>query len=287
MPDVTTRRAASALAAGCLLAGFWVAGSGCARSGDQPPASGSDRGSQAAVRTPGTGSAVPGSDRADAGSPEVEPPVTSERAQVEHVLLAHRVRSGEPLAVRLLGTIGPDGSWALDSVLVRQEPGRVVIEPRVRRVPGDFFIQMVIPLDHTVAVELPAGEYKIEVREQERTLDDTILVGADVQRAAPAVRLAPATGEPLAAPGGIGVYTRSFRAEVEDGWIDRVEVREIVAGRETPWRVPEAVERDGAALQGTITVRQAPGDPERRLEVRAVDGQGAVSQPAEFVLPAR
>jgi hypothetical protein len=154
-------------------------------------------------------------------------------------------------------------------------------------VPRDYFLQRVIPLDHTVSVELEAGEYALEVRDRERTVTDSVRVSADAPRAAPVVQLEPAAGGPATGPDAARVYTRGFRAEVADGWIERVELREIAGGQTTPWRAPEAVQRDGAALQGTISVRQAPGDPARRIEIRAVDGQGAVSPPVEIALPAR
>jgi hypothetical protein len=205
-------------------------------------------------------------------------------ASVERLLLAHHVRPDEPLAVRLLGTVGPNGSWALDAVEVQRTPGRIVLVPRVRRVPGDFFIQMVIPLDHTVSLDLPAGRHRVEVRCREGTLGDSVSVALQASRAQPQVRFE--RGEPVETGTEIVVPVR-LRAEVADGFVDRVEIRSVSGRMESPWQAPEAVERDGPALAGSQSIRRPSGDPERRVEARAIDGQGQVSATATLVLPAR
>src|SRR5262245_56463837 len=77
---------------------------------------------------------TPGGAQKAAALPALPP--DSLRAVVESVHLAHTVAPDETLRVRLVGTVGPDGSWAADGVGVQHEPGRVVLVPRVRRVAG-------------------------------------------------------------------------------------------------------------------------------------------------------
>lgn len=201
-------------------------------------------------------------------------------ATVEQLLLAHRVAPEESLAVRLLGTVGPDGSWALDRVEVVRAPGEVRIVPRVRRVPGDFFIQMVMPLDH--ALDLPplgAGQHRIVVEHRGGTLADTVVVRGGVRRAAPEVRLEAAPGT---AAGTELVVPVQVEARVADGFVDRVQVRD----GDGPWREPEFSRREAGSLYAGFSVRRPAADGARRLAARAVDGQGSAAS-ATLVLPAR
>ena len=277
-------RLATALTAGALLSAVSIQGPGCSASQDRRTTGAAAGESQPPSTAAGGTGVLPRDGDSPDATLQPESGEVAARAQVDALLLAHRVRPGETLEVRLLGTIGPDGSWALDSIEVRQEPGRVVIEPRIRRVAGDFFIQMVIPLDHTVSLELQPGDHRIEVLARQGVLVDTVTVTPDARRAPPTLEF----GE--VRPWGAGAETLEaveFRAAVDDGWIDRLQIREVSGGRETGWRPPDQIQRVGAALEGSMTVRRPSGDPERRFEARAIDGQGASSQVAEIVLPSR
>lgn len=201
-------------------------------------------------------------------------------ATVEQLLLAHRLAPEETLAVRLLGTVGPDGSWALDRVDVVRVPGEVRIVPQVRRVPGDFFIQMVMPLDH--ALDLPplaAGRHRIVVEHTGGALADTVVVATGVRRPGPEVHLQAAPG---AMAGTELVVPVQVEARAADGFVERVEWRD----GDGPWRAPEFSRRDGAGLQAGFTVRRPAGDEARRLAARVVDGQRSAAT-ATLVLPAR
>lgn len=220
----------------------------------------------------------------DAATQEVRKDVSeAERAQIEQVLVARAVQPGESLAVRLLGTIGPDGSWALDAVDVRREPERVVLVPRVRRVPGDAFIQMVMPLDRTLRLELPAGKHRIEV--QGRDSVHTALVEVSPGAVRPPVEI---DIQPRAAvdAGADAMVPVRIEARVADGFVDRIELRETSGGTTTAWRAPEMVERLGSALAATTTLRRPSGDLARKVEARAVDGQGTEAS-TSITLPAR
>src|SRR5262245_10050229 len=204
-------------------------------------------------------------------------------AVVESMHVARTVAPGETLQVRLVGSAGPDGSWAADGVDVRREPGQVVLVPRVRRVPGDAFIQMVIPLDVTIPLVLEPGSCNIEVRGRGAPQVARVEVRAGTRRALPSVRLEP--GDPVAVQGGTMQPVR-LRAATPDGWIARLEVRGFGPDPQT-WRDPGAAIPDGAGLVADIGILRPPGDGARRIEARAVDGQGTVSEPAAIELPPR
>jgi hypothetical protein len=70
--------------------------------------------------------------------------------------------------------------------------------------------------------------------------------------------------------------------------VQRLEWRRAETETPGPWQPPESFERRGREVYATQTVQRPPGDAARRLEVRAVDGQGAVdASPAVVTLPAR
>jgi len=208
------------------------------------------------------------------------------RAAVDEVLLAHAIRPDESLGVHLNGTVGADGSWALDSVHVALRPdGAVVVEPRVRRVAGDNFIQMVIPLDVTVRVPLRPGMQRVIVQGKDQAIESEVRVAADARRAAPSLRL---EGAAPVAVGADAVVNVSVTATVADGFVERIEVREVAGGTASAWRAPDFVERAASATrQGTVSIRRPAGDTARRVEARAVDGQNAVSETAVIELPSR
>jgi hypothetical protein len=202
---------------------------------------------------------------------------------VESVHLAHTVAPGETLQVRLQGTVGPDGSWAANGVDVQREPGRVVVVPRVRRVPGDAFIQMIMPLDVTVPLVLEPGGCAIEVHGRGAPQVERVEVQPGARRTPPTVRLEP--GDAVAVQGGTMQPVR-VRAETSDGWIAKLEVRGFGPDPQT-WRDPGAALPEGAALVADVGILRPPGDGARRIEARAVDGQGAVSAPTALDLPPR
>ena len=207
-----------------------------------------------------------------------------ELAEVEKLLVARRILPAESLAVRLVGSIGPNGSWALDRIDVERSPGRIVLVPRVRRVPGDFFIQMVVPLDRTVRLQVPAGRTRIEVHGRAGNHGTEVLVEEGVQRESPQayVDLQAETmdGDDL-------VAVLRVEGRVADGFVEKLEVREMGADRTGPWRAPESAERTATGVEGLVTLRRAAGDPERRVQARAQDGQGTWSPVVESLLRAR
>jgi hypothetical protein len=268
-----------------IVSSAWVLGAGCGGRNEAGSGESGHGAGEAARQTPATGEEASMSDGSEGGATGSDD--ASLRASVELALMAHHVRPDESLAVRLMGTVGPDGSWALDKVDVRREGNRIVLDPRVRRVEGDMFIQMVIPLDHTMKLALGAGTHRIQVLRRGAALVDTVVVSPDAQRALPVVELGPLPTLFEMGPGRVGIVPVPFDVRVTDGWIDRVEWREVAAGRPGPWRAPEVVERPLPwEARGTLTVRRPAGDPVRRVEVRAFDGQGDVSHVTTIELPA-
>lgn len=205
-------------------------------------------------------------------------------ATIESVEAARQVAADETLRVRLRGVVGPDGSWAADTVLVRHDGQHIVIEPRVRRVPGEMFIQMVIPLDVVVAVPLAAGTWMLEARGRGGVQRiDNIEVGAGLERVPPVVELEAATAQVV--DGGAMLPIR-VRAKPSDGWIARIEVRGFGSDPQQ-WRDPGPALPEGSSLVADFGVLRPPGDAPRRIEARAVDGQGGTSAVATLELPAR
>jgi hypothetical protein len=213
-----------------------------------------------------------------------KPVAVDELAVVERIHCAHAIAPDETLAVRLSGSIGPDGSWALDRVAVERTQDGVVLIPRVRRVAGDMFIQMVIPLDHIERLALSPGTHRVRGRGRGGELEEVVRVEPGVVRAPPEVTLRTAPAVQQGEQEWISVTTT---ARCEDGFIARVEMRQVGAG-DGPWTAPESMQAEGDSVMAWFTVRRPPGDARRRIEVRAVDGQGeATSPPAALVLPAR
>ena len=209
----------------------------------------------------------------------------TELADIERVLCAHQIAPSETLAVRLVGTIGPDGSWALDRVDVERSPDGVSITPHVRRVAGDAFIQMVMDLDRVERVTLPAGMHRVRVRGRERTLEEVVRVEPGVLRAPPEVTMRSAPAVPH---GDLELVNVSVTARASDGFVARVEVREVVETGPGTWQAPGFIQTEGDSTAAVFTVRRPAGDGERRIDVRAIDGQGEISTPpASLLLPAR
>lgn len=209
----------------------------------------------------------------------------TELADVERIVCAHRIAPEETLAVRLLGTVGPDGSWALDRVTVESTPDGVVLQPQVRRVAGDAFIQMVMPLDRIERVSLPAGTHRVRARGRAGELEEIVHVEPGVLRAPPEVIL---RSPPAVQQGDQELVSVSAVARVADGFVARVELRQVAAGGVDAWSAPQSLQVEGDSVLAWFTVRRPAGDAERRIEVRAVDGQGETSAPpAALVLPAR
>jgi hypothetical protein len=195
-------------------------------------------------------------------------------ADVDALLHSSILAPGESLAVRLLGTIGPNGAWSLRDVHVERAPGRIVITPEVSHITGQMVIQMVMPLDHTLHLALDPGLHRIEVLGREGTLVDSVRVTAGARRPPPDTRI-----EVGAAPGATALVT--VTAKPGDGFVERVEYRQLDATGATAWREAGGAERRG----GTLILRlQLPAG--RVIEARAVDGQGGVDPtPASVTLP--
>jgi hypothetical protein len=192
------------------------------------------------------------------------------RADVESLLLAHQVAPGESLAVRLLGMVGPDGSWALEDVLVRHEGDRVILVPRVRHTPGVIAVQMLVPLDRIVRFPLEPGRHVVEVQGRERTLRETVVVRRGAHRPAPTTEIH--VGKQSAAGGVVPI---EIVGTAGDGFVARIEWRPLSApgssGAAGVWREAQSMRTEGASLQSWLELR--PEDA-RSIEARAVDGQG-------------
>jgi hypothetical protein len=197
------------------------------------------------------------------------------RAEVHEVLCARNIAPGESLRVRVIGVIGPNGAYSLQELHVTQQAGRVVVDPRVRRAEGGMYIQMLIPLDSTLALALAPGKHVLEV------LGTSPAFTAEVQVTSGADRAAPQTSsEPAAAGGGADVQVW-LQGSSADGWVEAIEWR--VEGSGGPWQRAEEVERRGAGLRCVVRV---PGAPATRIEARAIDGQGVADpSPATLQLP--
>jgi len=142
-----------------------------------------------------------------------------------------------------------------------------------------------VPLEHTLHLHLPRGQSVLEVRGRERTLVERIEVEPGTRRPPPETSLQAGAATPADAELIVPI---TIVARAGDGFVQRIEVRETAGARAGAWHAPESVQREAAALHAWISVRRPAGDPERRIEARAVDGQGAVDPtPAVLVLPKR
>ena len=193
------------------------------------------------------------------------------RADVESLLLAHQLAPGESLAVRLLGTVGPDGSWALEDVQVQREGDRVVLVPRVRHTPGVIAVQMLIPLDRIVRFPLEPGRHIVEVQGRERTLRETVVVRRGARRPAPTTEIH--VGKQSVAGGVVPI---EIVGTAGDGFVARIEWRPLPAAGSSgaspsAWREAQSMRTESASLQAWLELR--PEDASR-IETRAIDGQG-------------
>jgi hypothetical protein len=214
-------------------------------------------------------------------TPRLEPPPPEERiGEIQSLLLPDVASPSETLAVRVVGTLGPDGSWASGGTSVQRGTSEVLIAPRVRRVPGDFFTQALVPYDTIIHVNLPPGDWTVRAAARDTILERAVSIRDGARRDAPRVQanaLAPSTsGEEQFVPVEV-------TATVESGFIGRIEWRDAGGA----WMPVQVVEAPAATATVRFAVQRPAGDAARRIEVRAVDGQGAVSPVAVIELPAR
>jgi hypothetical protein len=203
-------------------------------------------------------------------------------ADLDAAFFCHAISPEESLAVRLLGTVGPDGSWSLDEVRVEPSDAGVVVLPVVRHTQADLAIQMIIPLDLVLRLHLDPGVQTIEVRGRNRTQVDSVLVVMDVGRPPPETRLELEAG---LAPGRILVR---FEGVTGDGFVNALEFREVGGRGTAEWLPFEGAERRGASLVGSLQLELPPPGESRQVEARAIDGQGVADPtPATVELPTR
>jgi hypothetical protein len=262
-------RARRAVSSAAWLGLAWLVGSACQRAG------------------PDTGSAADSAAKPAAGAARTQGSAMSTGgaagellAVVDTVLLARHLAPGESLAVLLVGSVGPSGAYGLQRIEVERQPGRTVLVPRVQRQEGGFFIQMVVPLDEIVRLTLEPGPQVVTVRHQGGSWSDSVLVAPGTARQPP--RTEARAGQPIEV-GAQVVVPIDIMAQAGDGFVQRIEVRQVVGQDAGVWQPPETFERRGARVQASFTVQRPAGDPPRRIEVRAVDGQGAVEPQAAVV----
>lgn len=201
-------------------------------------------------------------------------------AQVDAVLLARVLAPGESLVVRLLGLVGPDGSWSLAKVNVEPFDGGVRLTPVVHHRPGGNVIQMLIPLDEEVSVSLGNGVQKVEVRGRDSTFVESVRVGPGAKRLPPDTRL----GYQVVSSGLRSQDFVVFETLPGDGFVESIEYREIRPDGPGPWQALQGCEREGARLRGRLFVN--PESDMVAIEARAISGQGDVDpEPASLNLP--
>jgi len=197
--------------------------------------------------------------------------------EVDALLMAHVITPEESLSVRLLGTVGPSGAYSLKDVPVSISGDQVFIMPNVRQAKEGNFIQMVIPLDHTLKLALPLGTWNVQVLAKQGTLAETVVVQADAQRSPPSTRIE--LGD-AAASEQISVR---LRGECADGYVNRIEIRTIESGKAGAWQAAQEVSRQGGAIECMATLPRSTA--EMILEARSIDGQGvADASPARLTL---
>lgn len=199
---------------------------------------------------------------------------------VDALLMAHNITPNESLSVRLLGTVGPSGAYSLKDVPVSINGDQVFIMPNVRQAKEGNFIQMVIPLDHTLKVALSPGTYDVQVMAKQGMLTERVVVDVNNQRTPPSTRIELAD----TSPSGEDPQVRlDIQGNCVDGYIDRIEIRTINAGKAGDWQRAAEISRDGGSLACMITMLR--GDTELLLQARAIDGQGVVDpSPASFAV---
>lgn len=214
---------------------------------------------------PPAGSTQAGTSKA---APSTAAPKSELLADVDLVLHARAISPGESLAVRLLGTIGPDGNWSLAGIDVEHDATGLCIVPRVRRGNARQVIQMLIPLDEKIWVRLPAGSQRLEVRGSDSTFVESVAVSTGSTPRPPETHMAYRSMTSM-------THARdllSIDTSPGDGFIDAIEVRETRAGVTSEWRILDGCIREGAELVGEIPLPE--GHDLQKVEARAVDGQG-------------
>jgi hypothetical protein len=100
---------------------------------------------------------VTGGGCATSGGKEMPKGATGPLAEVDRVEAPDRIASADTLAVRLVGTVGPNGCYALDRVAVARVGARIRLTPLIdpsRR--ADAMCTMaIVPLDETVRLAPP------------------------------------------------------------------------------------------------------------------------------------
>jgi len=199
---------------------------------------------------------------------------------VDALLMAHEITPDESLSVRLLGTVGPSGAYSLKDVPVSINGDQVFIMPNVRQAKEGNFIQMVIPLDHTLKVALAPGTYTVQVLAKQGMLVETVVVHVDAKQTPPSTRI-----ELLESTGSNDhqQVTLQLHGECVDGYVDRIEIRTIEAGKASAWRLAPEVRRQQGALSCRVSLSRGTSD--LLLQARAIDGQGVTDpSPASFAL---
>lgn len=80
-------------------------------------------------------------------------------AEVDSIEAPARIGTTDTLAVRLQGTVGPNGCYSFNRMATERSPGQVRLVPLVNRTArGDAMCTMaIVPLDETVRLDPPFG----------------------------------------------------------------------------------------------------------------------------------
>ena len=192
---------------------------------------------------------------------------------VDAALMVHEVSPEESLSVRLLGAIGPSGAYSLQGIEVTTVGRDVYIVPTVARAADGNFIQMVIPLDHTVKLSLSKGRWTIHVLTTAGDRSESVFVSKSARLVRPTTQVE--VGDPFEQSGGRAVRLQ-IRGECPDGFVERIEVRTVVDHKASTWQVAEEVRREGSSLICMAVVQQQGG--ETVFEARAMTGQGFIDR---------
>jgi hypothetical protein len=125
-----------------------------------------------AVSACGGPGAVQGASASSSAPPASRPPPDTTLARVDRLGVPSQLATTDTLAVRLSGTVGPNGCYSLTTVDTSRTPRQVLLRPIVQPpAPTDQACTMaVVPLDTTVRIPppFPVGPLRLTVPQNDR-----------------------------------------------------------------------------------------------------------------------